>query len=355
MDKPVFVVGPPGSGTTLLRLMLDSHPDLMVARETGFMRSVAAIHHVPLTEGGGTWAARLGLSREELDRAIAGLYDGVFSRAAQRQGARRWGDKTPYHVHFMAEAAEVFPDAQFVGIIRHPGACASSAGRFSLGWVSGVRLWTVRTAAMSDQGIGLGDRFRLVRYEDLVTDQRDVITEVLSFLGLPWDDAVLAHHERHSGRMEGGTRADDPVDASRMARWRQAVTDEQMTVLDRDTRGLSGLFGYDPTSAQPTGPLNPAPGSSWSIGGTSLGARAAELRVDLSHEVRFQNAAPTRAALAAELGEAHRLGRQGRPLRPPYDRLVRESQVRPAVSRRLFDRVRRRVARTLDPDRRPVT
>ena len=171
MDKPVFIVGPPGSGTTLLRLMLDSHPDLMLARETGFLRSVSAIHHVPFTEHGDRWEGRLGLSREELDRAIERLYDGVFWLAAQRQGARRWGDKTPFHVHFMRVAAEVFTDAQFVGIIRHPGACAASRWTIRLSWASGVRLWSQRTAAMCTQGIGLGDRFFLVRYEDLVTDQ----------------------------------------------------------------------------------------------------------------------------------------------------------------------------------------
>lgn len=351
MDKPVFIVGPPGSGTTLLRLMLDSHPDLMLARETGFLRSVAAIHHVPFTENGDTWAARLGLSPEELDRGMERFYDGLFSLAAGRQGARRWGDKTPFHVHFMAEAARVFPDAQFVGIIRHPGACASSARRFDLSWGSGVRLWKDRSAAMSTQGIALGERFLLIRYEDLVTDQQDVVGQVLNFLGLPWDDAVLAHHERHSGRMEGGTQAHDPVDTSRMARWRQTVTDKQIAVLDRRTRGLSRLFGYDPTLTQPIGPLNPIEAGAWSLGGPSLGELAAELQIDLSYHGTFQNSAPTRAGLAAELGEAHRLGSQGKSLRPPYGRLV----ARPELSKRPVDRVRRRLARMLDADRGAVT
>jgi hypothetical protein len=347
MDKPVFVVGPPGSGTTLLRLMLDSHPDLMLARETGFLRSVSAIHHIPFMQGGDTWGDRLGLSADELDRLIERFYDGVFSLAAQRQGARRWGDKTPFHVHFMSEAAQVFPDAQFVGIVRHPGACASSAGRFQLGWASGVRLWSQRTAAMATHGIGLGDRFLLVRYEDLVTDQRDVVAEVLQFLDLPCDDAVLSHHESHSGRMEGGTQAHDPVDTSRMARWRQSVTDRQLAVLDRNTRGISRLFGYDPVLTEPTGPLNPTDGGPRAIGGTALGELAAQRGIDLSHHVQFQNSAPSPAALADELGETYRLGREGKSLRPPYSRLVPRRE----VSNRRIDRVRRRLARRIAPDR----
>ena len=206
---------------------------------------------------------------------------------------------------------------------------------------------------MSTQGIALGDRFLLVRYEDLVTDQRDVVDQVLRFLDLPWDDAVLAHHERHSGRMEGGTQAHDPVDTSRMARWRQAATDKQITLLDRKTRDLSRLFGYDPTLTATIGPLNPAEGEPRALGGAELGDLAAKRQVDLSHHVTFQNSAPTPAALAAELGEAYRLGREGKSLRPPYSQLVPRLEVSKGpveIPKRPVDRVRRRLARVLDPD-----
>ena len=64
---PVFVVGAMGSGTTLTRLVLDSHPNLAIAQETGLARLLVANEWVPFWKFGGEWYGRLGLQREDLD------------------------------------------------------------------------------------------------------------------------------------------------------------------------------------------------------------------------------------------------------------------------------------------------
>ena len=67
---PIFIIGSMGSGTTLLRLMLDSHRTVAVPHETGFMRIYNSMRFVPFKWTGRGWAKRLGWSDEELDEVL---------------------------------------------------------------------------------------------------------------------------------------------------------------------------------------------------------------------------------------------------------------------------------------------
>ena len=89
-DGPIFVVGTVRSGTTLMRLVLDSHENIAIAPETGFMRVVQANKFVPFWMWGGEWYTRLGIDEDELNRELAALYGGFLRRYAEAQGKRRW-------------------------------------------------------------------------------------------------------------------------------------------------------------------------------------------------------------------------------------------------------------------------
>lgn len=126
---PIFVLGSMRSGSTMLRLILDSHENIAIGPETGFMGAVAATKAIPGWTYGKDWYRRLDWTEAELDERLRLVYSGMFQRYAASQGARRWGDKTPFHTGHAAAMAQVFPDAVFVGIVRHPGAVAVSLGK----------------------------------------------------------------------------------------------------------------------------------------------------------------------------------------------------------------------------------
>ena len=120
-----------GSGTTLLRLVVDSHPRIAIPQETGFMRAARAHRFIPFWVFGATWFERLGWSEQELDEHMRGFYEVMFGRFAKDQGKVRWGEKTPWHVWHIDAMAAMFPDAAFVAIVRHPGGnVASNMTRF---------------------------------------------------------------------------------------------------------------------------------------------------------------------------------------------------------------------------------
>ena len=361
MARPIFVVGSMGSGTTLMRLMLDSHPHIMIAQETGFMRSVNAIRSIPYWNAKDKWIRRIGVTPAELDRAIEAFYDEVFGLAASKQGATRWGDKTPFHVEFIEELAELFPEAVFVGTIRHPGAVANSVGRFGWTWRKGVRHWCSANEALLEAGVAVGGRLRLWRYEDLVSAPEEVMREVLDFLGEPWDPKVLEHHRHQSGRAEGGTVAHEPVDTQRIDKWAGSASERDLSVLADQAGPMAALFGYDARQSAPVGPLPGASpdglgtsAQSWSEFGEQIAA------IPRRREGRsFENSRYTQNQLAVELGSAYHKGANGGQIRLPYRNMLPVTQggtkavaaAKPVpVQQSLASRVRRRMALMISPD-----
>jgi hypothetical protein len=250
-----------GSGTTLMRLILDSHPNLAIAHETGFARAMVANEWIPFWNVGGEWFGRIGWEQDELEAAMRDFYGSLFGRFAERRGAGRWGDKTPFHTWHIPLLSRVFPDAVFVGTTRHPAAVATSVHeRFRYPWPASVRHWVRSNTEMCHQGAALGDRFALCRYEELVTRPEVVMRELLGWLGEPWDELVLTFHDVHSRRgtaaeVEGSTRSDEPIDATRAARWTTAVDVEARRLLHRTTVPLATMLGYDVTAPVPPRPL----------------------------------------------------------------------------------------------------
>ncbi len=328
MARPIFVVGSMGSGTTLMRLMLDSHPNIMIAKETGFMRSVSAITSVPFWNARENWIKRIGLTTPELDRSIERFYDEVFGLAASKQGATRWGDKTPFHVEFIGAAARVFPEALFVGTVRHPGGVANSVGRFGWNWRKGVRHWCSANESLVDSGTAVAERLRLWRYEDLVSSPEPVMREVLDFVDEPWDPTVLEHHQHQSGRAEGGTVADDPVDTNRIAKWAAAASPKQLNLLHDMAGPLADFFGYDTGQSLPVKPIAGTAEGRLGAGAESWSEHADVISAIPRHRAggSFENSMYKQKDLAVELGSAYEKGVTGGRIRRPYADMLPESR-----------------------------
>jgi hypothetical protein len=282
-----------GSGTTLTRLILDSHENIAIAQETGFMRGVLADKWIPFWKFGGDWYSRLGWTEEQLDREIEAFYGRIFGRFAHEQGKRRWGDKTPYHVWHMEQAARVFPDAVFVATVRHPGAVTASVrNRFGYAVPRATHHWMRINLEMTYQAARLGHRFALCRYEDLVLDPEPTLRELLAWLGEPWSPSVLEHHrvQRNRGtpvQVEGRTRSDRPISTTQIDAWITELDERQRTKLCATTGDLAAFFGYDAADPNLLIPLAASDGE-WKkiVTGTDLAARMAEVGATIDFESR---------------------------------------------------------------------
>lgn len=190
-NSPIFVVGCQRSGTTLLRLMLDSHPRISCGPETRFLADLAAIT-------GSNWQRmRLyQMSKEEWHARIAGFFDGIQTDYASARGKERWADKTPMYARCIPFLDDLFPTCRVVHVIRD-GRDVVASHRKRWGTVAAAKAaakWPRYVTAARSAGSGLPTtRYREVRYEDLVGRTEETLRGLLDWLSEEWDPAVLEY------------------------------------------------------------------------------------------------------------------------------------------------------------------
>lgn len=192
--SPIFVVGCQRSGTTFLRLLLDSHGSIACGPETRFLTAFEAIT-------GEEWhrIARFGFPREYWIRRIADFFASFQEDYARSLGKSRWADKSPLYALHLPFLLEMFPDANIIHVIRDVPDVARSH-RNAFGYKSALnapRKWSRYIAAVRAAARDLpADQYLEVRYERLVADIEGTMRQVCDFVGEPWDDAVLDYQDK---------------------------------------------------------------------------------------------------------------------------------------------------------------
>ncbi len=282
-----FIVGVGRSGTTMLRLMLDAHPDLAIPPETHFVPDVIEA----IDDGGGPEQALevmrsvrqwgdLHMEPEEVRERLEAVSDwdagnalrAFYAIYSERQGKPRWGEKTPAYVRKMRRIEKALPEARFIHVIRDGRDVALSRWKRTLG--EGKRApagqvaegWERRIRRAQKQGKRLGHYMEL-RYEDLVTDTEPNLRRIAEFIELDWDPVMLRYYERAADRMaemardlpasDGKpTRPGDermqahamtqkPPDPGAMYRWREKMSAEDIAAFDAAAGGLLSELGYE--------------------------------------------------------------------------------------------------------------
>lgn len=199
-SSPVFLLGFPRSGTTLLDTMLMGHPQMQVLEERPALarveREIGGIEALP---------------------ALSGT-DIIFMRELYFEEAGRWitrrpgallVDKLPLHLNKVPIIHRLFPDARFILALRHPLdvllSCYITNFRLNSAMANFLDLETA--AWLYDQSFGfweqcrqlMGITSRAVVYERVVEDSDNELRALCAWLGLEWDAAVL-DHQRSAAR-----------------------------------------------------------------------------------------------------------------------------------------------------------
>lgn len=216
-----FIVGVPRSGTTLLRLMCDAHPELSIPPEMGFMPAATALRgrgsalrqtFFETLTGMPSWEDA-NIPRAAFEQALSEIEpftvtEGIrtFYRAyAGRFGKPRWGDKTPAYCLHMDKIERVLPEARFVHIIRDGRDVALSLRGL---WFSpGERIEELaqhwRSWIMTARRLGKRRRHYLeVRYEELIADAPAVLRKVCDFVELSYDRRMESYYESSPARLD---------------------------------------------------------------------------------------------------------------------------------------------------------
>lgn len=228
---PVFLVGFPRSGTTLLEQLLDAHSGLASFDEQPFLqRLVSRINERPP----GYPESLVALSGADAHALRRGYFADV-ARVLPALGTRRAVDKNPLNLVRLPLVATLFPRSPVLLALRHPCDVVLScymqnfrSPAFSITFetlASTARMYARVMAHFHAYADRLPLPLHIVRYEDLVADVRGVGQALFAFLGLPWSDDLESFTERarRKGAISTPSYAQvvQPVNQRAVGRWQR--------------------------------------------------------------------------------------------------------------------------------------
>lgn len=229
-ERPVFIVGMPRSGSTLVEQILSCHPDVTAAGEHDEMRRIA--RRLPeAVESTARFPDCVAAITPDIAAGLAAAYLASLERLDPPPGdARRVADKMLGNFLRLGLIALMFPNARVIHCRRDPLDTALSC--YVQSFERGMRF----TYDLAHLGIAYRHYERLmahwrralplamldVQYEALVADQEGTSRQIVDFCGLDWDPCCLAFHEKERQvRTASFWQVRQPLYASSVGRWRR--------------------------------------------------------------------------------------------------------------------------------------
>jgi tetratricopeptide (TPR) repeat protein len=251
--SPIFIVGFPRSGTTMLEQMLDAHPTLQAMDERAFLHDL--VEH--MSKFGCVYPFDLHKLTADQCEELRNVYWALTAKVAPRKEGQRLVDKNPLNMLRLPLINRLFPNAQIILALRHPcdvilsnymqhfrsnafAVLCSSLDRLAKGYVTAFDFWLHHAALLKPNIVQS-------RYEDLLDDFPGNVQRIGDFLGLV-DAAPLTRFDSHA-REKGFistpsyTQVIEPPNKKAVDRWRryhryfEPVLPTLQPMLER--------FGYD--------------------------------------------------------------------------------------------------------------
>jgi hypothetical protein len=270
---PIFIVGLPRSGTTLLATMLASHPRIDCGPETYFFRWLPAdVRHLvdrarwpgPATDhvcalppdGAHKVHVKFGLTREDVERAlnsrtasVAAMLESLTVTHARAAGKPRWAEKTPGHFANLRRIRETYPDAAILWLVRDPRDTALSISRVP--WTSDSLLEVLYRMSARERRwpatAARDPRLLTVRFETLVTAPEQELRRICAFIGEAFHPDMIASKERAvaADHEWWKLKAAEPPDPSRIGVWRREMSEAQQRAASFIAAEALERHGYE--------------------------------------------------------------------------------------------------------------
>jgi hypothetical protein len=279
---PIFVVGHPYSGTTLVQLFISAHPHITSGPETHLFRNVLknvknwhlrcfTVNQSDIIFNKLQEHAKIDLDNDFKRKIRNMAADNKLSAAVlldelMRYFARmntendiRWLEKTPRHALSIPQITTIFPHARIINVVRDPRDVVSSTLRFKIHTTSFQRLrycarrarrWNreIKTALSSP----VTDRQMLtIRYEDIIENPEKKLKEIMNFLGEDFIvesldqfsknyEAVVVPKENHHKNLASRGKI-----INRRGIWKKRMSDHDGKMVELICNDLMNYFGYN--------------------------------------------------------------------------------------------------------------
>lgn len=301
LTRPIFIIGPGRSGTTLLRSVLSAHSQIAVTPETQFLKRAlqwGSVEGAP-NDFEAFWSnytswlrfrdlgvdpkqCRYLIERAE-DYSFRGIFCAVLSVFQKQSGKARVGEKTPGHSAFIPTLLNWFPDARFLVTQRDPRAVVASQlktyyvkQRLKPRTLRGgilmakreqeivffARIWTEIFEQRLAPWAG-HQSFHTVVYENLVQDTETEVRRIFNFLNEDFEPTVLEDRGRDTAlmpaneadmdnwRREHHSRSMQPVSDDSLEKWRGELSRSEIAIIEGCCARSMCQRGYEPTLSRP--------------------------------------------------------------------------------------------------------
>jgi hypothetical protein len=244
---PLFLVGSERSGSTLLRLMLDHHPEIAFAPEIDFIVTrVSDTGRLPAMPTYRDWIATVRGVEYTVDPWLD--YRGLvndFLRQKQRAGGGKGHVGATVHRRF-ERLRFLWPDARYIHLLRDPRDVARSV--VQKGWAGSLyqapELWLAAERSWDALAPHLEPEQAIeVRYEELVAAPERELARICAFVGVDYSGAMLDYPE--------DARQYPPPDPSLALQWRTKLTPRQVAIVESRTGPMMAARGYPPSGHPP--------------------------------------------------------------------------------------------------------
>jgi tetratricopeptide (TPR) repeat protein len=256
--NPVFFVGFPRSGTTLLEQVLDAHPDLVTTGERTplnlMINSADRLIGRQLTFPEDIES----INEDEILKLRQGFFQAARNVTGDELVQRRLVDKMPLNIVKLGLVNRIFPDAKVLVALRDPRdtclSCYFQQFRPNRAMLNFLELATTGEFYATVMGLWLHYRSVLsvpwmeYRYEILVEDFENTVREVLDFIGVPWDEAVTGYADYARSKNINTPSYSDVVSGiskSAIGRWRHYR--DELTPILPILEPFVKEFGYEPS------------------------------------------------------------------------------------------------------------
>lgn len=260
-SKRIFVIcGCARSGTSLLRVMLDTHSILACGPE--------ALLFLPLPINPEELNQKFEIPLKSLrlwKRQCASRTEFIvrFQEAYLSLRERNiWGDKTSRNVHCLEQILRHFPNAKIIHVVRdsrdvvrslktHRKRKVVDGQIVPTGWIQPIDDCIGRWLLTMNEVLPFRDHPNYVemKYEDLVLDTIQTLTKVCSHIGVHFEEQMLQYHaikskSRDATLFPQNIEATQPLSTSSIGKWKQELTDEEAEEVTRRTRDYMNSLGY---------------------------------------------------------------------------------------------------------------
>ena len=260
-DSPIVTVcGCGRSGTTLTRVMLDSHPALFAGPEL--------LLFLPSPIDPTDLAFKFDIDHAEIEDMLrrttgrAQFIDMFQRRLLSASGKAIWVDKTARNVHRLDYILTHFPRAKVVHVVRDPRDVVASlkthkkrkikdGALVPTGYCMPVDLCIDRWQLAIEHALARRDcaNYHEVRYESLVLETERTLRALCEFLEVDFDDRMLQFHlsaapTRDYRKFPQNVEATQPLSASAIGRYRTTLTQAEIAETERRLGGYMDMFGY---------------------------------------------------------------------------------------------------------------